>query len=119
MEKLQISRSELENPELDAEMSDDDLAASLGYLTTLTEASMTPPEEPTDMQEPSPEEQPTEEPAEEVPDPNKEAMETSEVDKRQDEEIASIRAEIEKLLKEEELNDEQEGKTEDTTGKAE
>lgn len=56
----------------DTDLSDDDLAAVLGLMTTLTERSMTPPEQPTNMQEPSgegqktPEEEPMEEPKEEA-----------------------------------------------------
>lgn len=99
----------------------DEIAATLGYLTSILELGMTPQEEPTDMQGGEEQEQaPAEEPQEEeVPDPNAEASQKADIDSKQDEEIASIKAELEKLLKEEELENGTETENKDTAGEAE
>ena len=91
-DKMELEIAEEENPQAGAEMSDDDVAASLGFMTTLTERGMTPPEDPTDMQEDKDEEQ--------------ESIEgdtdgTPKKDAEQDEEIAQIKAQLEQLLAQE------------------
>lgn len=91
-----------DNLQLDQpDLSDDDLAAALGFITTLSEAGMEPDsEEPTDMQEAEPMEQETKEPEDKA---------EEEHEQTQDEEIAKIKAELEKLL-----NEEHDKETEDT-----
>lgn len=97
-EKLQIEIAEEENPQ-GADLSDDDLAASLGFMTTLSESMLPPPEsegggEEGDMED----------------DTAVDTEGTPEKDGEQDERIANLEAELQRLLNEE--NNDQE--TEDT-----
>ena len=82
-----------------AELSDDDLAASLGLMTTLSESSMNPEGEETDLQEPG-----TEGDKEELAQTEEDAIETDgtpDKDEAQDAEIADIKAQLEQLLAQE------------------
>ena len=74
------------------ELSDDDIAATLGFATTLHEGMMTPPEDPTDLQEDSDGEQ---------EDIEGETDGTPKKDADQDKRIAEIEAQLQQLLAEE------------------
>ena len=88
---MELEIAEEENPN-QGEMTDDDIAATLGFATTLHEGMMTPPEDPTDLQEDSEEEQ---------EDIEGDTDGTPKKDADQDKRIAEIEAQLQQLLAEE------------------
>ena len=94
-DKIILSRKELELAEREAELvqpdySDDDLASSLGFMTSISEKGMNPEGE-TDMQEEDPEEG-----VEGEKQPQDESK-PEDVDSAQTKEIDSIKSEIEAI----------------------
>lgn len=85
--ELQLEGNEHASEE-NEELSDDDVAATLGLITSLSEQKMNPME-PTDMQEENPEDEREQKTEEEVPGGN--------IDAEQQKEIDEIRAELESL----------------------
>lgn len=120
-EKAQVSLSEYQDT-ASGELSNDDLAATLGFMTTLGEQNLMAqqPQEGSDAEESAPEEEIPETTPE--PAPTEESGVLSEIKairaeiEQQDvsKEVAEIRAELEKLLEEEKSDNGTETENKDT-----
>lgn len=105
-ENVQLDLGDSQEQAQHPEMTDDETAAALGFITTLSEQMMTPGEE-DDLQEENPEEAPAPVSETETPEEPVEDLEAKKNEAR-DAEIEAIRKELE-VLKQEVEDDDTEG----------
>ncbi len=104
-----------QSPQTHEDMTDDDIAATLGFITTLSQQMMTPPEEgeEEDGETTSGDEEPVAEETTPEPEVNEPEVKDQQVLGEIRNEVADIKSQLEELLKEEDVKeDDPEQKTE-------